>query len=60
MAVVDSCDAVVARSTEGESYLLVHIASATGRLDAYVETLRVSEGVTVTRGTEFGSFPDAG
>lgn len=59
VAVVDSSDAVVARPTEGGSYLFVHIPSATQRLDAFIDTLRVSEGVTVTRGTEFGGFPDA-
>lgn len=59
MAVVDSSDAVVARPTEGGSYLFIHIPSATARLDAFVDTLRASEGMTVTRGTEFGSFPDA-
>jgi aspartate/methionine/tyrosine aminotransferase len=59
MAVIDSSDAVDARPTEGGSYLFVHIPSAADRLDAFVDTLRVNEGVTVTRGTEFGTFPDA-
>ena len=58
MAVIDASDAVSARPAEGGSYLFVHIPSAAGRLDAFVDTLRVDEGVTVTRGTEFGAFPD--
>ncbi|MGE0781735.1 aminotransferase class I/II-fold pyridoxal phosphate-dependent enzyme [Mycolicibacterium sp.] len=59
MAVIQASDAVMARPTEGGSYLFIHIPAVAGDLDAFVESLRVEDGVTVTRGTEFGSFPDA-
>lgn len=59
MSVVDSSESVFARLTEGGSYLLLHIPAVEGRLDAFVAQLRSAAGVSVTRGTEFGSFTDA-
>ena len=47
------------RRTEGGSYLFLHVPAARGRLDEFVARLRSEAAVTVTRGFEFGDFPDA-
>ncbi|MGP3533929.1 aminotransferase class I/II-fold pyridoxal phosphate-dependent enzyme [Microbacterium sp. RD1] len=49
---------VSARLTEGGSYMFLHSLSVEGRLDEFVDRLRVECGVTVTRGFEFGDYPD--
>jgi aspartate/methionine/tyrosine aminotransferase len=50
---------VWARLTEGGSYMFLHAAATEGRLDEFVDRLRVEHGVTVTRGFEFGEHTDA-
>lgn len=58
-AVFTAGGAVRTRRTEGGSYLFLHVPAARGRIDDFVRRLRSEAAVTVTRGPEFGDFPDA-
>ncbi len=47
------------RRTEGGSYLFLDVPTAKGRIDDLVRQLRTEAAVTVTRGPEFGDFPES-
>lgn len=47
------------RRTECGSYLFLEVPAVAGRVDELVARLRSEAAVTVTRGPEFGDFPDS-
>lgn len=58
-AVFSASSAVSTRLTEGGSYLFLDVPAAKGRIDEFVAKLRTEAAVTVTRGPEFGDFPES-
>ncbi|WP_433410443.1 pyridoxal phosphate-dependent aminotransferase [Saccharomonospora azurea] len=58
-SVFTASDAVSTRLTEGGSYLFLDVPAAKGRVDEFVARLRTEAAVTVTRGPEFGDFPES-